>query len=232
MCYLGTTGHERTPWGCYCHWVTHVWGFGTLHPMQILGICWNCLNSPYLPPLAIVEALQDNVSHWCKIRRLHLIVVDTWSPWQYNTAQVRAVTDLMKHLADTPDMRRRCCKAVVFLPDAVGLRTGMPLITQNFLVTCFGPAGCKGSIGLSIPWHKAPLSCPQTYFRLLGLHHFYEAFSIEGKANLRQDALAQFGLIEAELTSDLRLIAAAVLRMQWSQHKEQPKAPPARTARR
>ena len=37
---------------------------------------------------------------------------------------------------------------------------------------------------------------------------------------------------EAELTSDLRLTAAAVLRMQWGQHKEQPKAPPARTARR
>ena len=66
----------------------------------------NCLTSPYLPPLAIAEALQDNVSHWYKIRRLHLIVVDTWSPWQYNTAQVRAVTDLMKHLADTPEMRR------------------------------------------------------------------------------------------------------------------------------
>ena len=57
-------------------------------------------------------------------------------------------------------------------------------------------------------------------------------FSIEGKANLRQDALVQFGLMEAELTGDLRLTAAAVLRVQWSQHKEQPKAPPARTARR
>ena len=42
-------------------------------------------------------------------------------------------------------------------------------------------------------------------------------------SNLRQDALAQFGLVEAELTSDLRLTAAAVLRMQWSQHEEQPK---------
>ena len=71
-----------------------------------------------------------------------------------------------------------------------------------------------------------------TYFRPLGLHHFYEAFSIEGKANVRQEARAQFGLKEAELTSDLRLTAAAVLRMQWGQHKEQPKAPPARTARR
>ena len=37
---------------------------------------------------------------------------------------------------------------------------------------------------------------------------------------------------EAEPTSDLRLTAAAVLRVQWGQHKEQPKAPPARTARR
>ena len=70
-----------------------------------------------------------------------------------------------------------------------------------------------------------------TYFRPLG-HHFREAFSIEGKTNLRQDARAQLGLQEAELTSDLRLTAAAVLRMQWGQRKEQPKAPPARTARR
>ena len=39
--------------------------------------------------------------------------------------------------------------------------------------------------------------------------------------------------MEEELTSDLRLTAAAaVLRMQWGQHEEQPKAPPARTARR
>ena len=70
------------------------------------------------------------------------------------------------------------------------------------------------------------------YFRPLGLHHFYDSFSLEGRANLRQDALAQFQLTEEDLTSDLRLTAAAVLRMQWGQHQEQPKAPPARTARR
>ena len=38
--------------------------------------------------------------------------------------------------------------------------------------------------------------------------------------------------MEAELTGDLRLTSAAVLRMQWSQHEEQPKAPSARSARR
>ena len=71
-----------------------------------------------------------------------------------------------------------------------------------------------------------------SYLRPLRLHHFYDAFSLEGKANLRQDAIAQFGLTDAELTSDLRLTAAAVLRMQWGQHVEQRTAPPARTARR
>ena len=34
----------------------------------------------------------------------------------------------------------------------------------------------------------------ETYFRPLGLHHFYDAFSLDGRANLRQDALAQFQL--------------------------------------
>lgn len=33
----------------------------------------------------IAEALQD--SHRYKIRRLHLIVVDTWSPWQYRSGE-------------------------------------------------------------------------------------------------------------------------------------------------
>ena len=112
---------------------------------------------------------------------------------------------------------------------------GVPLITQNFPVICSGRVVCTGSIGLSILWHKAHLSCPLTLtFVPWGsiTSMIYEAFSIKGKANLRQDARAQFGLQEAELTSDLRLTAAAVLRMQWGQHKEQPKAPPARTARR
>ena len=140
----------------------------------------NCLTSSDLPPLAIAETLQDNVSHWYKIRRLHLIIVDTWSPWQYNIAQVRAVTDLMKHLADTPDMRRM----VPLMPQGGRvpsrcrrLSTGMPLITQNFLIICSDPVECKESIGLSIPWHKTPLNLStETYFRPLGLHHFYEAF--------------------------------------------------------
>ena len=65
-----------------------------------------CMEAPSETLRPRFGPLQDNVSYWNKIRRLHLIIVDTWSPWQYNTAQVRAVTDLMKHLSDTPEMRR------------------------------------------------------------------------------------------------------------------------------
>ena len=76
------------------------------------------------------------------------------------------------------------------------------------------------------------LLAPETHFRPLGLHHFYDAFSLDGRASLRQDALVQFELEEHELTSDLRLTATAVARKEWELHPEQPKAPPARTARR
>ena len=38
------------------------------------------------PPPAIVEVLQDYVTNFHKVRRLHLIVVDLWRPWKYNTA--------------------------------------------------------------------------------------------------------------------------------------------------
>ena len=72
----------------------------------------------------------------------------------------------------------------------------------------------------------------ESFFRPLGLQHFYDAFALEAKANLRQDALTQFQLADAELTSDLRLTPAAVRRKRWGPHYEQPNAPPARSARR
>ena len=48
-----------------------------------------CLTGPHFPPPAIVEALQDYVTHYYKVRRLHLIVVDLWRPWKYNTARAK-----------------------------------------------------------------------------------------------------------------------------------------------
>ena len=79
MRHSGTTWYERT-WSRYCHWIM----YGAASPSDAdfgrLLARSNSLTSSYLPPLVIAEALQDNVSHWCKIRRLHLIIVDTWSP--------------------------------------------------------------------------------------------------------------------------------------------------------
>ena len=51
-----------------------------------------CLSGPHFPPPAIVEALQDYVTNYHKVRRLHLIVVDLWRPWKYNTARAREIT--------------------------------------------------------------------------------------------------------------------------------------------
>lgn len=59
----------------------------------------NCgFRSPDFPPPAIAEALEDYVNNKFKVRRLHLIIVDTWRPWRYNVDQVRAVTAQMWHL--------------------------------------------------------------------------------------------------------------------------------------
>ena len=54
-----------------------------------------CLSGPHFPPPAIVDVLQDYVTNYHKVRRLHLIVtlVDLWRPWKYNTARAREITD-------------------------------------------------------------------------------------------------------------------------------------------
>ena len=62
-----------------------------------------CLSGPHFPPPAIVEALQDYVTHYYKVRRLHLIVVDLWRPWKYNTARAREITDQLWRISHGND---------------------------------------------------------------------------------------------------------------------------------
>ena len=40
-----------------------------------------------------------------KLRRLHLVVVDLWRPWKYNTARVREITDQLWLIQDCEDAR-------------------------------------------------------------------------------------------------------------------------------
>ena len=54
-----------------------------------------CLSGPHFPP-AIVEALQDYVTH----------VVDLWRPWKYNTALAREMTDQLWRISNCDDTRR------------------------------------------------------------------------------------------------------------------------------
>jgi len=90
----------------------------------------------------------------------------------------------------------------VFLPDSAGLSIVTPLITQNFLATCFGPVVIKEYWLVDTITDGSFKLFTETYFRPLGLHHFY-AFSLKGKANLRQDALAQFRLARVICDSQL-----------------------------
>ena len=64
-----------------------------------------CLSGPHFPPPAIVEALQDYVTNYHKVRRLHLIVVDLWRPWKYNTARAREITDQLWRISECDDTR-------------------------------------------------------------------------------------------------------------------------------
>ena len=137
----------------------------TLRPTQNLGICW--LGATALLHRTFHLLL---LRRHCKITFLIGTRYDGFI-WLLLTHGVRGSTTLLKseqwltwwNILQTPltcaVWFHWCRKAVGFLPDAAGLSTGMPLITQNFLVICSGPVGCKGSIGLLIPWHKAPLSC-------------------------------------------------------------------------
>eukprot|EP00434_Breviolum_minutum_P025229 symbB.v1.2.022286.t1/scaffold1972.1/size94142/9 len=66
-----------------------------------------CLTGPHFPLPAIVEALQDYLTRYYKVRRLHLIVVDLWRSWKYNTARAKITDQLwyISHCADTHQVR-------------------------------------------------------------------------------------------------------------------------------
>ena len=67
----------------------------------------NCaLDVSDFPLPAIVKALENYLDNCFKIWRLHLIIVDTWQPWRYNADQIRAVTDQMWQLDDSPDCQQ------------------------------------------------------------------------------------------------------------------------------
>ena len=110
-----------------------------------------CLSGPHFPPPAIVEALQDYVTHYYKVRRLHLIVVDLWRPWKYNTARAREITDQLWRISHGDDTHR----VSPFRPDGpeppLRCRMDMLWMALNIRVTWCGLKGMGNPILFWIP---------------------------------------------------------------------------------
>ena len=157
----------------------------------------NCsLTGPHFPPPAIVEALQDYVTHYYKVRRLHLIVVDLWRPWKYNTARAKAITDQLWYISHCDATHR----VSPFRPDG----PEPPLRCRRF---AYGYALDGSECPSYLVWPQRDghsyvlldtstndtLPLNQKFFRPLGMEHFYDSFALESQISVRREALRLFG---------------------------------------
>ena len=173
-----------------------------------------CLSGPHFPPPAIVEVLQDYVTNFHKVRRLHLIVVDLWRPWKYNTARAREITDQLWLIRDCDNTRR----VSPFRPDGPEppLRCrrfayGYALDGSEFPCYLVWPQRDGRSYVLLDTATTDTLVLDQSFFRPLGMQHFYDSFALVSQICVRRDALVLFGLNDDELLPDLHITRAGVL---------------------
>ena len=175
-----------------------------------------CLSGPHFPPPAIVEALQDYVTHHYKVRRLHLIVVDLWRPWKNKTARARKITDQLWRISDGDDTHR----VSPFRPEG----PEPPLRCRRFTYG-YAPDGSECPSYLVWPQRDGhaytlldtsttdTLALNHDFFRPLGMQHFYDSFALVSQISVRREALNLFGLREDELLPDLHITREGVLRI-------------------
>ena len=60
----------------------------------------------------------------------------------------------------------------------------------------------------------------ESFFRPLGMQHFYDSFALDSQICVRRDALELFGLHDDELLPDLHITRAGVLRPELRAHRE------------
>ena len=182
-----------------------------------------CLSGPHFPPPAIVEALQDYVTHYHKVRRLHLIVVDLWRPWKYNTARAREITDQLWRISHGDDTHR----VSPFRPEG----PEPPLRCRRF---AYGYALDGSECPSYLVWPQRDgqsytlldtstadtLALNHNFFRPLGMQHFYDSFALVSQICVRREALNLFGLREDELLPDLHITRDGVLRIGLGAHQE------------
>ena len=182
-----------------------------------------CLSGPHFPPPAIVEAVQNYVTYYHKVRRLHLIVVDLWRPWKYNTARVREVTDQLWRISHGNDTHRvspfrptrpepplRCCRFAY----------GYALDGSECPSYLVWPERDGQSYVLLDTSTDDTLPLSHEFFRPLGMEHFYDSFALDPQISVRQAALHLFGLREDELQPDLHITRDGVLRIRLGAHHE------------
>ena len=242
---LPERGHSVSswvPWTWKASWEPHVWCWACLGgPSPLLSSWWrtlqctarwnfhpllrqNCsLRGPHFPPPAIVEALQDYVTHYHKVRRLHLIVVDLWRPWKYNTARAKAITDQLWYISHSDATHR----VSPLRPDG----PEPPLRCRRFAYG-YGVDGSECPSYLVWPQRDGhsyvlldtstndTLSLNQEFFRPLGMEHFYDSFALESQISVRREAMRLFGLREDELMPDLHITRDGVLRIRLGAHQE------------
>ena len=187
-----------------------------------------CLSGPHFPPPAIVEALQDYVTRYYKVRRLHLIVVDLWRPWKYNTARAREITDQLWRISHGDDTHR----VSPFRPDG----PEPPLRCRRF---AYGYALDGSECPSYLVWPQRDgqsytlldtsttdtLALNHDFFRPLGMEHFYDSFALVSQISVRREALHLFGLREDELLPDLHITRDGVLRIGLGAHQEHRNGP-------
>ena len=182
-----------------------------------------CLSGPHFLRPAIVEALQDYVTHYYKVRRLHFIVVDLWRPWKYNTARAREITDQLWRISHGNDTNRvspfrpdgpeppLCCRRFAY---------GYALDGSEYPSYLVWPQRDGQSYTLLDTSTTDTLPLNNDFFRPLGMEHFYDSFALGSEISVRREALHLFGLRADELLPDLHITRDGVLRIELGAHQE------------
>ena len=158
--------------------------------------------------LCIRELLQDYVTNFHKVRRLHLIVVDLWRTWNYNTARAKEITDncglfgiviiLVEWVHSDP-------VALNLHWDVVVLLMAMLWTILSFLAILYDRKEEQSYVLLDTATSDTLLLDEKSSFHPLGMQHFYDSFALVSQICIRSDVLVLFDLRDDELLPDLHM---------------------------
>ena len=140
-----------------------------------------------------------------------------------NTARAREITDQLRLIRDCENTRR----VSPFRPDG----PEPPLRSRRF---AYGYALDGSEFPCHLVWPQRDgrsyvlldtatdtlVLDQKSFFRPLGMQHFYDSFALVSQICARRDALVLFGLNDDELLPDLRITRAGVLRAGIGAHQE------------